>query len=79
MQTEPAVTGGVIGTVVAAVITVVVAFGVHFTTQQTAAILGLVATLGPVFTALSVRGYVTPTSKLGHTASSLNSKSSAMP
>lgn len=77
MSNEPAMTGGVIGTVVSAVITLVVAFGVHFTTQQTAAILGLVATLGPVFTALGVRGYVTPTSSVSTPSAPV--KSSAMP
>ena len=56
-ETEPALLTGTIGAVLAAIVTVVVAF-VDFSAEQTAAILGLVAVLTPLVTALVTRGRV---------------------
>lgn len=53
MDREPVVTVAWIGSAVAAVLTLLVAFGVDMTKEQTAAVLGLVAVAAPV-----VAGYV---------------------
>ena len=56
--TEPALAVGVIGTIGAAVLTLVVAFGLPLTEAQTLSILGLLAVIEPVILAVFVRGKV---------------------
>lgn len=55
MQTEPAAIIGAIGTAVASVLTVLVAFGLDITEEQQTAILGVVASVGPLVVALLIR------------------------
>lgn len=58
MATEPArVIGGAIAAV-SAIVALLVAFGVDFTADQQAAILGVVATLAPLVAALIIRSRV---------------------
>jgi len=63
MKREPAITVGTISAAVAAVLALLVAFGIPVTDDQQTAILGVVAALGPIVTGLIVRRKVTPTSK----------------
>ncbi|WP_369069996.1 hypothetical protein [Kineococcus terrestris] len=58
---EPLVTAAGISAAVAAVIALLVAFGIDLTEEQTAAILGVVAVLAPIAVAAAARGKVTPT------------------
>jgi hypothetical protein len=60
MTNEPAVTIGAITTAVAAVIALVVAFGVEITEDQSIAILAAIATIGPIVAAYLTRARVTP-------------------
>jgi hypothetical protein len=60
MKTEPATIIGLIGTLLGAVLTLLVAFSVDLTGDQQTAILGAWAALAPIVTALFVRGKVTP-------------------
>ena len=60
MHKEPVIAIGAISAAVGAVITLLVAFGVSITAEQTAAILGVVATVGPLLTAIVTRRKVTP-------------------
>lgn len=60
MKTEPVITAGVIGAAAAATLTVLVAFGVPLTKDQTTAVTGLIAVLAPIAVALIARGQVTP-------------------
>jgi ABC-type thiamine transport system ATPase subunit len=60
MQTEPALTIGLITAFITAVITLVVAFGVTITQEQAAAILGVVGAGGSLLQALWTRRRVTP-------------------
>lgn len=55
MNKEPAALIGAIGTAVAAVVTLLVAFGVDLTPEQQAAILGVFATVAPIVVALLIR------------------------
>lgn len=58
--TEPAVIVGAISAVVASILVLLVAFGFDITPDQTAAILGVVAAVGPIVAALVIRRKVTP-------------------
>ena len=60
MKNEPAITIGTITAAVAAVLALLIAFGVDLTDEQTAAILGLVAAVGPIVAAILTRRRVTP-------------------
>jgi hypothetical protein len=60
MRNEPALTIGAGSAVVAATLSVVVAFGVPLTDEQVQAILGLTAVLGPVATSILTRRRVAP-------------------
>lgn len=55
MQTEPAAIIGAIGTAVAAVVALLVAFGLPLTADQQAAILAVVAPVGTLVVALVIR------------------------
>ena len=55
MDQEPSITIGVISTVVASALTMAVAFGAPITQEQQTAILGFVAAVGPLITALFIR------------------------
>lgn len=61
MTREPLLSAAGITAVVTAAITLLTAFGLDLTTDQTAAILGAVAVVGPIAVALVTRGKVTPT------------------
>ena len=60
MKKEPAITIGTISAAVAAVLALLVAFGIPVTDDQQTAILGVVAALGPIVTGLIVRRKVSP-------------------
>ena len=60
MRKEPAITVGTVSAAVAAVLTLLVAFGIDVTEEQQTAILGVVAALGPIVTGLLIRRKVTP-------------------
>lgn len=60
MGTSPLITTAAIASVVGAVIAVLVAFGVHLTADQTAAIMGLVAVAAPWIVALVGHNTTTP-------------------
>lgn len=60
MKKEPAITIGTISAAVAAVLALLVAFGIPVTEEQQTAILGVVAALGPIVTGLIVRRKVSP-------------------
>jgi len=61
MKTEPAlITAGVISALAAAILAVVVAFGVELSDAQTSAILGLVAVAGPFVAGALIRRKVSP-------------------
>jgi uncharacterized membrane protein YgaE (UPF0421/DUF939 family) len=62
VKNEPVLTVAAIQSALAAVIALVVAFGVTLTPEQTAAIVGVWATLGPILFAVFTRGKVTPAS-----------------
>ncbi len=57
---EPAAVIGLVGTAVASVLALIVAFGVDLTAEQQAAILGVVAGVGPVIVGLLIRPRVSP-------------------
>lgn len=54
---EPVVTVGAISAAVAAVIALLVAFGLNLSADQTAAIMGVVAVIAPVVAALVARKF----------------------
>lgn len=58
MYKEPAWTIGAISTAVAGVLALLIAFGVPLTDAQQAAILGVIAGVAPLITALVIRGKV---------------------
>lgn len=60
MKSEPAITVASITAVVAAVIGLLVAFGIDLSDDQQKAILALVAVAGPVVAGFVTRGKVTP-------------------
>lgn len=52
---EPALTIGSVGAAVAALVALLVAFGVPISQEQTVAILGVVASVGPLLAAVLIR------------------------
>ncbi len=60
MTSEPLLTTGTATAIVAAIVTLVVAFGADLTETQTAAILGVAAVLAPLLVGLVARSRVTP-------------------
>jgi hypothetical protein len=60
MKNEPAVAVGTITAVVTALLALLTAFGLSLSADQTAAILGVVAVLGPLVAAFVTRSKVTP-------------------
>lgn len=58
MDQEPSITIGVISTVVASALTMAVSFGAPISQEQQTAILGFVAAVGPLVTALLIRRQV---------------------
>lgn len=54
-HTDPSGLFGAVGTAAAAVLTLLVAFGVPLTADQSEAILGVVAVAGPLWTAWAIR------------------------
>lgn len=63
MKREPAITVGAISAAVAAVLALLVAFGIPVTEEQQTAILGVVAAIGPIVTGLLIRRKVSPAVK----------------
>jgi hypothetical protein len=61
---EPSITAGAISALAAAVLTVLVSFGIPLTSEQREAVLGLVAVVAPIIVALLIRGHVTPSAKV---------------
>jgi len=55
MKREPTISIGAISAAVAAVLTLITAFGVELTEEQTTAILGVIAAVGPIVTSLVIR------------------------
>lgn len=64
MNTEPAITIGTVTAAVSAALALLVTFGVPLTEGQTAAILGVIAAVGPIVAAVWTRRRVTPTSQV---------------
>lgn len=62
MTKEPVMTGATVLAVVGSALTLLVAFGVTLTQEQTAAILGFVGVVAPIVIGLFVRAKVSPTS-----------------
>ena len=60
MKNEPAVSVGSITAAVAAVLVLLVSFGVPLSDDQQKAILGVVAVVAPLLGAVLIRGKVTP-------------------
>lgn len=60
MKTEPAVTVGSIGAAVAAVLALLIAFGLPISDGQQTAILGVVAVLAPFVVGVLTRAKVSP-------------------
>lgn len=60
MKREPAITVGTISAAVAAILALLVAFGLDVTEEQQTAILGVVAAIGPLVAGLLIRHKVTP-------------------
>lgn len=60
-NTEPAITIGGVSAGIAAIIALLVAFGIPITEDQQIAILGVVAAVGPIVTAIITRRFVVPT------------------
>lgn len=60
MKNEPAVTVGTITAVVSALLTLLAAFGLDLSSDQTAAVVGVVAVLAPIVASLITRSKVTP-------------------
>lgn len=63
MKREPLVTVATVTGIAAAVVALVVAFGLDLTDDQQAAILGFVGVVAPLVVALVVRPRVTPVAK----------------
>ena len=63
MKNEPLVTVGGVTAAVAALLSVLVAFGVPLSDGQQTALLGLVGVLAPIAVALVARSKVTPVDK----------------
>ena len=63
MKNEPAITIGTISAAVAAILALLVAFGLDLTEVQTGAILAVVAAVGPIVGAVITRARVSPAGK----------------
>jgi hypothetical protein len=63
MKNEPAITVGAITAVVSAILSLLAAFGLNLSADQTAAIVGVVAVLAPLVSGYVTRGKVTPAPK----------------
>lgn len=68
MKKEPVISVGSISAGVAAVIALIVAFGVPVTEDQQIAILGVVAAVGPIAAAVVTRRFVSPAKPNTHRA-----------
>ena len=68
MKNEPAITVGSVSAAVAAILALLVAFGVPLDDAQQKAILGVVAAAGPIVAALITRNFVSPATKNTHRA-----------
>lgn len=64
MSSEPLVTVASITAGVAAIIALLVSFGVPVTPEQQTAILGVVAVVAPIVVAFVARGHVTPNARV---------------
>lgn len=62
MKTEPVITVGGLGAAAAAILALLVAFGIPLSDDQQTAILGVVAVLAPLVVAYVARRYVTANS-----------------
>ena len=60
MKTEPAVLIGSLGALVAAIIGLLVAFGLPVSPEQQDAILAVVAVVGPIAVGIITRNFVSP-------------------
>lgn len=60
MKNEPALTVGTITAAVAAVLSLLVAFGLHLSDDQQKAILAVVTIVAPLLGAVFIRGKVSP-------------------
>ena len=63
MKREPVVTAAGVSAVITAAIALLVAFGVHVTANQSAAIVGFVGVVAPLVLAVVARARVTPVAK----------------
>ena len=63
MRNEPVVTAAGVSAVITAAIALLVAFGVHVTANQSAAIVGFVGVVAPLVLAVVARARVTPVAK----------------
>jgi len=64
MKNEPVISVGFLGAAAAAVLALLVAFGVDLTDEQQTAILGVVAVAAPIVVAVVTRRLVTPNGKV---------------
>jgi len=63
MNREPVITAASVASVVSALIALLVAFGLHLTKDQIAALLGFVGVVAPIVAAIVARAHVTPVDK----------------
>lgn len=64
MKDEPLVFRSLVISAIAAIITLVVAFGIDISTEQKAAIMGVVASVSALVVAVWTRGKVTPVDEI---------------
>jgi hypothetical protein len=62
LKSEPAVTHGVLASVVSALLALGASFGLHLSADQQAAVVTVVAVLAPLVAGFITRGKVTPVS-----------------
>ena len=67
MQREPLLTVAGLTAAATAILSALVAFGLDLSTDQTAALMGLVAVAAPLIVAAATRSRVTPVDKSGPT------------
>lgn len=63
-EREPSVVIGLVTTAVAAVLALLVAFGIDVTAEQQVAILGVIAGVGPLLAGILIRRKVTPDARV---------------
>lgn len=68
MKREPAVTVATITALVSAALTLATSFGLHLSTDQTAALLGFAGVVAPLAVGLITRSKVTPKARPEHKA-----------